>query len=386
MPYGRQSIDEEDIAAVSAALRSDYLTTGPLVERFESEFAQATGSHYAVASNSGTSALHLALLALHLRPGDAAVVPTMTFLATANVVRMTGADVIFADVDATSGLLTGETFQAALECAAGKNVKVALPVHLNGATCALNEIGAIATAKRIVLVEDACHALGVPMIGSNRHSAVACFSTHPVKAITTGEGGVAVTKDAALADAMKRLRNHGMTRDNAKFKDRVMAFSQSEANPWYYEMHEVGWNYRISDIQCALGLSQLKKLPQFWARRNELAELYDRLLEPLAPVVRPVSRRQDPHGWHLYVVLIDFYALGYGRASMMKVLREKGIGTQVHYIPVHRQPYFRDMYGDITLPGADSYYNRCLSLPLFPTMRDGDVHYVVETISSLAAR
>lgn len=386
LPYGRQSIDEEDVAAVSAVLRSDYLTTGPLVERFEEEFAKATGGRFAVACNSGTAALHLALLALGLRPDEAAVVPSMTFLATANVVRMTGADVIFADVDPTSGLLTAETLQAALVRASGKRIRVVLPVHLNGAQCAMKDLAAVAAASDLILVEDACHALGVPTIGNNHHSAISCFSTHPVKAITTGEGGVAITKDGALASVMKRFRNHGMTRDSASFRNHAMAFAGNQINPWYYEMHDFGWNYRLSDFQCALGLSQLKKLVQFWNRRKELAMLYDKLLAPLSSVVRPVARGPEPHGWHVYAVLFNFDALTCGRAALMNALREKGIGTQVHYIPVHRQPYFRKLYGELALPGADAYYNRCLSLPLFPTMVQDDVSFVVESIVEVVGR
>jgi UDP-4-amino-4,6-dideoxy-N-acetyl-beta-L-altrosamine transaminase len=383
LPYGRQSIDDEDVAAVSAVLRSDYLTTGPVVEQFEDQFAKTIGGRFAIASSSGTSALHLALLALGLRTGDAAVVPSMTFLATANAVRMTGADVVFADVDPASGLLTAETLKSALARTVGKKVKAVLPVHLNGAQCEMEELEAVAVANDMVLVEDACHALGAPEIGNNRNSAIACFSTHPVKAITTGEGGVAITSNSALAESMRRFRNHGITRNGAAFRNHEMAFCGSQLNPWYYEMHDVGWNYRLSDFQCALGLSQLKKLARFWSRRKELARLYDQLLATLTPIVRPVMRGQRPHGWHLYVVRIDFDALGHSRASLMNKLRERGIGTQVHYIPVHRQPYFQDLYGNISLPGADNYYNCCLSLPLFPEMSEDDVRYVVASIAEL---
>jgi UDP-4-amino-4,6-dideoxy-N-acetyl-beta-L-altrosamine transaminase len=382
LPYSRQSIDEDDIAAVAAALKSDFLTTGPLVERFEAAFAEATGATCAVACNSGTAALHLAALALDLKTGEGVVVPTTTFLATANVVRMTGAEVVFADVDPATGLMTPETFDAGLARArtAGLPVAAAFPVHLNGQVCDTAGLAQVARSSSVRIVEDACHALGVDRIGACEHSLAACFSTHPVKAMATGEGGVVTTSDTALAVRMGRLRTHGMSRDASTFADRAAAFTNGTANPWYYEMAEIGLNYRLPDILCALGLSQLRKLGRFSERRREIAALYDRLLEPLGPSVRPVRRSNRAHGWHLYVVLIDFAALDVTRAELMKTLRASGIGTQVHYIPVHRQPYYRERYGLLKLPGADAYYERCLSLPLFPDMAEDDVHRVVDAL------
>ncbi len=385
LPYGRQTIEDDDVAAVAAALRDDFLTTGPKVEEFEQAFARATGAHHAVACNSGTAALHLAALAQDLGPEDAAVVPTMTFLATANVVRMTGAEVVFADVDPDTGLMTPETFRSALDRAraAGFEPKLAVPVHLNGQLCDMRALAKVAGERDVALIEDACHALGTRGVGATPHSRMACFSTHPVKAIATGEGGIVTTADAALAERMRRLRTHGMSRDPSSFETRDLAFDGNEPNPWYYEMAELGWNYRLPDILCALGISQLKKLDRFWRRRVEIAALYDSLLASLAPVIRPVPRGQWPHGWHLYVVLIDFVTLGASRARVMQALRTKGLGTQVHYIPVHRQPYYRRRYGDIALPGADAYYGRCLSLPIFPAITDRDVHSVADALESL---
>jgi UDP-4-amino-4,6-dideoxy-N-acetyl-beta-L-altrosamine transaminase len=385
LPYARQWIDDDDIAAVASALRNDYLTTGPLVEAFEAEFANCTGGRFAVVCNSGTAALHLAVMACGLGPGDTAIVPAMTFLATANVIRMTGADVVFADVDPDSGLMTPDTFAEALDRAHDRTIKAVIPVHINGALCAMREFATLARPLGIDIIEDACHALGVPDVGNNAHSRIACFSTHPAKAITTGEGGAAITADGDLANKMKQLRNHGMTRDNADFRNVPLAFHDGAPNPWYYEMHELGWNYRQPDILCALGLSQLRKLERFWRRRNEIARLYDQLLAFLAPVVRPTARSPKPHGWHLYAVLVDFVQLGIARAAFMKTLRQQGIGTQVHYIPVHRQPYYRDLYGLISLTGADSYYARCLSLPIFPRMTDDDVVHVVNVIKKTIA-
>ena len=385
LPYGRQMIEDDDLAAVAAALRSDFLTTGPLVAQFEQAFAEKTGAAHAVACNSGTAALHLAALATDLTAGQAAIVPAITFLATANAARMTGAEVVFADVDPESGLLTQETFAAALQRAdaSGHTVRAALPVHLNGQLCDLAGLAVAAEPRDVALIEDACHALGVPAIGAAQHSVAAIFSTHPVKAIATGEGGIVTTRDADMAARMRRLRSHGMTHDAASFANCELGFTGPDSNSWYYEMQEIGWNYRIPDVLCALGISQLEKLERFHARRRQIAAAYDRLLAPLAPAVRPVSAPTQRHGWHLYVVHIDFRALGTTRVQAMKALRDEGIGTQVHYIPLHLQPYYRHRYGEISLPGAETYYERCLSIPMFPAMSDADVDRVAAALARI---
>ncbi len=385
LPYGRPVVDDDDIDAVVAALRDDMLTTGPRVGEFERVFAAATGAMQAVACNSGTAALHLAVLSSGLGPGQAAIVPAVTFLATANVVRMTGADVVFADVDPDTGLLNSNALTDALARAEQRGLRVtaALPVHLNGQCCDMAELAAIAEREGLMLIEDACHALGVPDIGANQYSAAACFSTHAVKAITTAEGGVVTTRDAARAERMRSLRSHGMARDAERFSNRALAFDGETPNPWYYEMLEVGWNYRLPDVLCALGTSQLRKLERFYRRRQEIAALYDRLLTPLAPVLRPVPHGNRPHGWHLYAVLVDFAALGTTRRRFMEDLRSRGVGTQVHYIPVHRQPYYRETHGEHVLAGAEAYYARCLSLPLFPGMTDEDAARVAAALREL---
>jgi UDP-4-amino-4,6-dideoxy-N-acetyl-beta-L-altrosamine transaminase len=386
LPYGRQTIEDDDVAAVAAALRADYLTTGPTVAAFEQAFATATGAEHAVACNSGTAALHLAVLALDLGPGDCAIVPSMTFLATANCVRMTGAEVVFADVDPDNGLMTPQTLEEALaRVPSGLQARVVLPVHLNGQVCDLEALSHVAKRHGVDIVEDACHALGEVDVGAARRSRAACFSTHPVKAIATGEGGVITTAEAPLAERMRALRSHGIVRGEA-MTDRALSFNGSESNPWSYEMPEIGWNYRMPDVLCALGLSQLTKLSRFMARRRALVALYDRLLAPLAPRLRPVSHGNAPHGWHIYAVLIDFVALGKSRKSVMEALRGEGIGTQVHYIPVHRQPYYRDRYGDIVLPGADAYFARCLSIPFYPLLTDDDARRVASALERVVSR
>lgn len=386
LPYGRQWIDDDDVAAVVCALRGEYLTTGPGVDAFENAFRAATGAAHAVVCSSGTAALHLAALALDLGPGDAAVVPSLTFLATANIVRMTGAEVVFADVDPATGLMTPGTFEAALKRAGAERIRAAFPVHLNGQLCDMAGLSSTAARARVALIEDACHALGAEGSAGNAHSAFACFSTHPVKAIAMGEGGIVTTRDAVAAARLRRLRSHGMERDPAIWRNRDAGLDGDAPNPWYYEMSEIGWNYRAPDLLCALGISQLDKLERFLARRRELAAFYDRALAALAPMLEPVPHGAAPHGWHLYAVRIDFAALGRSRKAVMDELRACGIGTMVHYIPVHRQPYYAGRYGRIDLPGADAYYARCLSIPFYPALTDADAARVVDALRAVCGR
>ncbi|HLZ76296.1 UDP-4-amino-4,6-dideoxy-N-acetyl-beta-L-altrosamine transaminase [Phenylobacterium sp.] len=376
LPYGRQTIEDDDISAVVEALKSDFLTTGPLVEAFETAFAETVGARHAVACANGTAALHLAMLALDVQPGEVVIAPSITFLATANCARYVGAEVVFADVDPDSGLMTPETLADALTRVGDRKPRAVLPVHLRGDAADLPGLAALANDAGAVLVEDAPHALGTAMtygnvaerVGDARHSAMATFSFHPVKTIATGEGGMVTTNDPALAERLRVMRSHGMVRP-------------AGADPWWYEMPEPGFNYRLPDILCALGLSQLKKLPRFAARRRALAMAYEAALAPLAPMVRIAARPawSDPV-LHLLCVLIDFEAAGTTRRQVVDALRERGVGTQVHYIPVHRQPYYAERYGGLDLPGAEAWYDRCLSLPLYPGMADGDVERVVEAL------
>ncbi len=382
LPYGRQTIEDDDIAAVAAALRSDFLTTGPLVESFETAFAERVGARHAVACANGTAALHLAMLALDVQPGEVTIVPSITFLATANCARYVGAEVVFADVDPDSGLMTPQTLAEALKRVGGRKLRAVLPVHLRGDVADLPGLGALAGDAGAVMVEDAPHALGTTMTygnvteraGDARHSAMATFSFHPVKTIATGEGGMVTTNDAGLAERLRLMRSHGMVRP-------------ADADPWWYEMPEPGFNYRLPDILCALGLSQLAKLDRFVARRRALAKAYETALAPLAPVVKIAARPawSDPV-LHLMCVLIDFEAAGITRRQLVDALRERGVGSQVHYIPVHRQPYYQQRYGDLALPGADAWYARCLSLPLYPGMADGDVARVAEALKAVLGR
>lgn len=394
LPYGRHQIDDDDIAAVVAVLRSDSLTGGPVVAEFEEAFARRVGARFAVACANGTAGLHLATMALGLGPDDAAIVPTLTFLATANAARYVGAEATFADVDPANGLVRPADLESALARETGHKVKAVMPVHLNGQIADMESVAAFAARHDLRVIEDACHAVGATYrtrageevrVGACRHSDMAVFSLHPVKTIAMGEGGVVTTNDPGYYAALLRHRNHGMRREASEFVQRGEAFdAQGEPNPWYYEMHEPGYNYRATDIHCALGLSQLRKLDRFLARRLALADCYDKALAPLAPVIRPVPRVTGcASGWHLYVVHVDFNAAGTTRATLMRELRARNIGTQVHYLPVHRQPYYRSRYGELHLAGADAYYSSCLSLPLFPAMSDGDVARVVAAMSDI---
>ena len=390
LPYGRQVIEDDDIAAVVEALKSDFLTTGPRVEQFEAAFADKVGARHAVACSNGTAALHLSLMALDVGPGDVVVAPSITFAATANCARYQGAEVVFADVDPDSGLMTPDTLAEAIGRVGGRKLKAVLPVHLGGHAVDLPTLRRLADAEGAVLVEDACHAVGTEMtygnmterVGDGRHSSMACFSFHPVKTLTTGEGGMVTTNDPALARRMTLLRSHGITRESAEFTAPELSLDPSgAANPWSYEMQALGYNYRLPDLLCALGISQLAKLDRFIETRRALTARYLELLPPLAPVVRPVpTPPYSRSALHLFVVLIDFAALGKTRKQVMDALRAQGIGTQVHYIPVHRQPYYRERYGQLDLPGANAHYARCLSLPLFAGMELGDVDRVVEAV------
>jgi len=394
LPYGRQLIEEDDIGAVVEVLRGDWLTTGPTIDAFEAALCEATEAKHAVACSNGTAALHLAALAQELQPGDQAVVPSVTFLATANAVRLAGAEVVFADCDPDSGLMGPEQLADALARAQandGGPVKAVFPVHLAGQCTDMAGIRALAAPRDLAVVDDAAHAIGsryvtagnsTRPIGDGRLTDMTTFSFHPVKTIAMGEGGAVTTNDDRLARRLRRLRSHGMHRDPAEMENTSLSKdADGKPNPWYYEMPEIGLNYRVSDIQCALGLSQIRKLDRFVARRRELAAYYDQLLSNLAPVVKPIARSTATEpAWHLYAVLIDFDAAGISRAGLMERLTKEGIGTQVHYIPVHLQPYYRRRYGETRLPGAELYYKRTLSLPLFAGMTEADVERVSETL------
>jgi UDP-4-amino-4,6-dideoxy-N-acetyl-beta-L-altrosamine transaminase len=390
--YGRQCIEEDDVRAVVAALKSDFLTTGPAVNALERAFAQQVGAQYAVACTNGTAALHLAALTLDLQPDDCVIVPAVTFLATANAIRFVGAEVVFSDVDPTTGLMRPADLEAAIR-RSPKPPKAVFPVHIGGPCCDLAEIAHVAARCSLEVIEDACHALGTSghlggvsfRIGDCQWSRMAVFSGHAVKTIAMGEGGIITLNDEALARRLGRLRNHGMTREPIEFSIGSQAFADDgTANRWYYEMSELGYNYRATDLQCALGLSQLRKLDRFVARRRDLVRRYEALFrEAGINGIGLIPANNDfVVGWHLFRIFVDFSALGCDRQTLMRRLSEHGVGSQVHYIPIYRQPYYRQRYGDIRLPGAEAYYAGILSLPLYIGMRDADVDRVVTALAS----
>ncbi|MBH68794.1 MAG: UDP-4-amino-4,6-dideoxy-N-acetyl-beta-L-altrosamine transaminase [Rhodospirillaceae bacterium] len=384
LPYSRQVIDENDIAAVANVLRGDWLTTGPYVKDFEEAFANTVEARHAVACSSGTAGLHLITAGLGIGPGDQVILPSITFLATANAVSYVGAQVVFSDVDGETGLMGPPQLQEALSRAEANRIKAVIPVHLNGQCSKMEDLQKI--AGDVPLIEDACHALGAceifsgkkpAKIGSCYSSRAAMFSTHAVKAIATGEGGMITTNDNRLVETLRTLRNHGIVRDKERFRIKTN-------EPWYYEMHELGFNYRLTDLQCALGLSQLSKLKWFIEKREKLQQRYAITLSKLGKYVKPIQTVDHcTPAWHLLVVLIDFDGLGVTRADVVQALTTKGIGTQVHYIPVHSQPYYLKRSSTPFLSGVELYYSRCLSLPLWPGMSMEQVDYVVLSLGEV---
>lgn len=375
IPYGRHCLEQDDIDAVVRVLQGGWLTCGPVVQEFEKALCDCTGSTHATACSNGTTALHLALLALAIGPGDFVLVPSITFLASANAARYVGADVIFVDVDPTTGLMTAETLEIAIKKHADKKLKVVVNVHLAGQCEDLEAIHRVAQKYNLRVVEDAAHAIGTIYtgrhpIGSNAFADITTFSFHPVKTMTTGEGGAVTTNDPDMAKRMNLLKSHAMIR-------------AADMEPGYYEMRELGYNYRLCDINCALGLTQLKKLARFKKERQRMVAHYDSAFAD-TPFLKPLCKldKSDTH-WHLYVVLIDFKKLGKARSAVMDHLKEQGIGTQVHYIPVHTQPYYKDLYGTIMLEGAGTYYEQCLSLPLYVGLTQEEQDKVIQGVKNL---
>jgi len=376
LPYGHQWLDDDDIAAVVAVLRSNWLTTGPKVDEFEQVFAETVGAREAVAVSSGTAALHAAMYAIGIKPGDEVIVPAMTFVATANCVVYQGGVPVFTDVDPDTLLL--DPIQ--VETKITPRTKAIIAVDYAGQPCDYDALWAIANKYGLMLVADACHALGGTYkgrpVGSLAHLTV--FSFHPVKHITTGEGGMVTTNDPQLAQRMRIFRNHGITTDYRQ---------REQQGSWFYEMVDLGYNYRITDIQCALGLSQLRKLPAWVKRRQEIAQRYHAAFAEI-PAVRPLGVRPEvSHAYHLYVVRLDLTRLRSTRAQIFAALRAEGIGVNVHYIPVHLHPFYRKRFG--TGPGlcpvAEASYNEIISLPIFPSMTNEDINDVVQAIRKVIA-
>ena len=369
IPYGRQSISEEDIAAVVAILRGDWLTTGPTVAEFERRLADTVGTREAVAVSSGTAALHAAMFALGIGPGDEVIVPALTFAASANIVVYQGGTPVFADVEPDTLLV--DPCQVAAKITS--RTRAIMAVDYAGQPCDYDSLLEIAGRHGLPLITDSCHALGATYRGRPVGSwgLLNSFSFHPVKPITTAEGGAITTNDAGLAQRMRLFRNHGINTDH---RQRELAGS------WYYEMTDLGFNYRLSDLQCALGLSQLAQLGAWVARRRDIARRYDAAFSTL-PWIRPLTVRPDiGHAYHLYVIQIDSEAGARGR--LFKALRAEGIGVNVHYFPVHLHPFYRRRFGTGLgmCPIAEAAYERILSLPIFPRMTDAEVDAVIHAM------
>jgi len=374
IPYGRQWVDEEDVAAVCGVLRSAWLTTGPKVEEFEDAVAGFVGAKHGVAVSSGTAALHAAMYALGIGPGDEVIVPPLTFLATANAVVFQGGTPVFIDVEPDTLLID----PGQVEVKISPRTKAIIAVDYAGQPCDYEALGAIAHRHGLALVADSSHALGAEYRGkkAGTYGDLNIFSFHPVKHITTGEGGMVTTDHPPYEEKMRRFRNHGIATD---FRQRA------QQDTWYYEMLDLGYNYRLTDIQCALGITQLRKLPQWLRRRQAIARRYGELLKGL-PEVSPLAVRPHlVHAYHLYVVLLDLARLQTDRGRIFAALRAEGIGVNVHYIPVHLHPYYRERFntGPGDCPAAERAYERILSLPMFPAMSEADVQQVAGALEKV---
>ena len=393
LPYGRQTVDEADVAAVVECLRGDRLTQGPRVERFEAALCEVSGARHAVAVASGTAALHLACLAVGVKPGDCGVTAAVTFVASANCLAYCGATPHFADIDPRTGLIDPASLAAVVDQleVAGTPPKALIPVDFAGQPADLPAVRAIADRVGAAVIADAAHALGaafrlpggdVRRVGGGGLADATTFSFHPVKPVTTGEGGAVVTDDEGLADAVRELRTHGIHRDPARL-------TRTDEGPWYYEQDALGYHYRVTDLQCALGLSQLDKLDAFLDRRNAVANRYDAALAdaPFAGRVEPLAKRAETvrHGYHLYVVRLipddgePAESVAARRRALFEALHRGGVLAQVHYVPVPMQPFYG---GDASaFPGARAYYAGCVSLPIFPGLTDDDVRRALDVLA-----
>ena len=402
LPYSRQWVDEADIQAVADVLRSEFLTCGPKVEEFEGRFAALVGARHAAAMNSATSALHVAMLVAGIKRGDRVITTPNTFLASANCAAFVGATPDFADIDPVSYNLDA----VALERSWLPDTRAIVAVDYAGQPCDMPRIARFARERGAMVIEDACHSVGgggthegrVWKVGGHPWADITVFSFHPVKAMTSGEGGMLVTNNDVWAAHARSLRSHGVVKDPARFVGLCSVMSHgaslkgshlSETGPWYYEMQDLGYNYRITDIQCALGLSQLDRLSGFVARRREIVARYNAALADLPWLTTPGLRNpadRDYISWHLYTVQIAFEKIGKTRTQVMTELRNRGVGTQVLYIPVHLQPWYRQRYGygPGKCPVAEECYRHTLSLPLYPAMTEADVDRVIGIVRDLS--
>jgi perosamine synthetase len=379
IPYATQWIEEDDILAVADALRSSNLTQGPLVEEFEKGIAHYCGAKYAVAVNSGTSGLHIACLAAGISPGDEVITSPNTFVASANSVLYCGGKPVFADIEADTALIDPIDVRRKIT----NKTKAIIPVHFAGQPADMEEIGKIAKENDLKIIEDAAHAIGARYrlknsedwinVGSCFHSDMTVISFHAVKHITTGEGGMVLTNDQDLYEKLMLFRSHGITRN--------IKYMKETEGPWYYEMHQLGFNYRLTDIQCALGVSQLKKLDKYIARRKEIARMYDKAFSDMVEIDFIKEKEGFDSSRHLYVILVE------NRKNVFnRLMTEANIGVNVHYIPVYFHPYYRQLVYERGLcPIAEEYYSRSISIPMFPKLTNDEVEYVIGSIEKVVA-
>ena len=382
IPYGKQNINQADVDAVVDVLKSDFLTQGPQVPAFEKSVAQLVGAQYALAVNSATSALHIACLALGLGKGDVLWTSPITFVASSNCALYCGADVDFVDIDSQTYNMSISALKLKLEQAKKDNKlpKIVVPVHLCGQPCDMAKIYALSQEYGFKIIEDASHAIGGKYqgtyVGAGQYSDITIFSFHPVKIVTTAEGGMALTNDAKLAQKMDLLRSHGVTRNQD-------LMSKEPEGPWYYQQVDLGFNYRMTELQAALGISQMHRLEQFVAKRHDIAKVYNQILQNL-PVVLPYQLSETYSGLHLYVIRLKLDEISKTRKEVFELLREKGIGVNVHYIPVHTQPYYENIgfkQGDF--PEAESYYASAISLPMYPDLTQMQIEYIYQTLKEI---
>ena len=387
-PYSRPHLNDDDIAEVMSVLQGQFLTQGPVVVRLEDALQNLFAVKHAIICNSGTAALHMAYDGLGLGPDAGLITSAVTFLATANAARMCNAPVGLADIDPVTGNVTLETIKAAVEAASFK-VRAIAVVHLGGRPCEMIAISAYAKSIGAYLVEDACHAPLAEYIdtagasytvGSCAHSDAATLSFHAIKHITAGEGGVLLTNSDALAKQARLFRSHGMVRDPSELKNQ-----ENAGAPWYYEMHELGYNYRLSEVSCALALNQVSRLAKNNRRRQEIAALYHQHLGGMDFIKLPeiISPENGSHAWHLFAPRFDFDAIGKSRKEIMLALADQGIGSQVHYIPLYHQPYYQNDYPSNAFSGAEEYYRQTLSLPMYYGLDDHDIEKIAQIIGSV---
>lgn len=390
IPYGRQNITDEDIQAVAEVLKSDYLTQGPQIAKFETAFARYIGCKYAVAVSNGTAALHLSALALSVNTGDKVITTPITFVASANCIRYCGGQIEFADIDPTTYLLDISSVRTILQNSPKGTYKGIIPVDFAGRAVNMEKYKELAEEYGLWIIEDACHAPGgyfsdlnnnKQLCGNGIYADLAIFSFHPVKHIASGEGGIVTTNDEKLYKILSRLRTHGITRDDDLFTNSIEfatggCVDEIEYPGWYMEMQDLGYNYRLTDFQAALGCSQLKRADEGLARRREIAEVYNKAFTNKSYILGQ-SGVVEGHAYHLYILEVK------DRINLYKYLKEKYIFAQIHYVPAHLMPYYRQLgWKEGDLPNAEEYYKRCISIPIFPALKPKEQVYIIETINS----